>query len=154
MAREIGVQSQIESYQRFKKWYLIPPCLTLSIIRYGSRPKWSNPGKGVALFPTPRYSSYWKGSLRVTLDYSRQLYLLIITLIVYLEESYARNICFTFSLFRELNLWEKSSNKSVTSRCFAGIISMIRRRVRIWAIVDRFLRKHFWFFLRIFWTLG
>ena len=30
------------------KWYLIPPCLTLSIIRYGSRVKWSNPGKGVA----------------------------------------------------------------------------------------------------------
>ena len=28
-----------------KKWYLMPPCLTLSIIRYGSRVKWSNPGK-------------------------------------------------------------------------------------------------------------
>ena len=27
--------------------------------------------------PTPRYSSYWKGSLRVALDYGRQLYLLI-----------------------------------------------------------------------------
>ena len=26
---------------------------------------------------TPRYSSYWKGSLRVTLDYGRQLYLLL-----------------------------------------------------------------------------
>ena len=26
----------------------MPPCLTLSIIRYGSRVKWSNPGKGVA----------------------------------------------------------------------------------------------------------
>ena len=33
----------------FKKWFLIPPCLTLSIIRYISRVKWSNPGKGVAL---------------------------------------------------------------------------------------------------------
>ena len=30
----------------------MPPCLTLSIIRYGSRVKWSNPGKGVAPFPT------------------------------------------------------------------------------------------------------
>ena len=28
-----------------QKWYLMPPCLTLSIIRYGSRVKWSNPGK-------------------------------------------------------------------------------------------------------------
>ena len=39
---------------------LIPPCLTLSIIRYVSRVKWSNPGKGVASSPTPRYTSYWK----------------------------------------------------------------------------------------------
>ena len=38
--------------------------------------KWSNPGKGVAPFPTPPCSSYWKGSLRVTLDYGHQLYLL------------------------------------------------------------------------------
>ena len=30
----------------------MPPCLTLSIIRYGSRVKWSNPGKGVAPSPT------------------------------------------------------------------------------------------------------
>ena len=36
-----------------QKWYLMPPCLTLSIIRYGSRVKWSNPGKGVAPSPTP-----------------------------------------------------------------------------------------------------
>ena len=26
------VQSQVESYQRLKKWYLMPPCLTLSNI--------------------------------------------------------------------------------------------------------------------------
>ena len=50
--------------QRLKKWYLIPPCLTLSNIRYVSRVKWSNPGKGVAPFPTPQCSSYWKGSLK------------------------------------------------------------------------------------------
>ena len=53
MAQETWVQSQVESYQRLKKWYLMPPCLTLSIIRYGSRVKWSNPGKGVAPSPTP-----------------------------------------------------------------------------------------------------
>ena len=62
------VQSQVESYQRFKKWYLMLPCLTLSIIRYISRVKWSNPGKGVASSPTPWCSSYRKGSLWVTLD--------------------------------------------------------------------------------------
>ena len=47
MAWETLVQSQAESYQRLKKWYLIPPYLTFSIIRCGSRIKWSNPGKGV-----------------------------------------------------------------------------------------------------------
>ena len=73
MARKAWVQSQVESYQRLKKWYLMPPCLTLSIIRYESRVKWSNPGKGVAPSPTPLCSSYGKGSLRVTLDYGRQL---------------------------------------------------------------------------------
>ena len=52
----------------------MPPCLTLSIIRYGSRVKWRNPGKGVAPSPTPWYSSNHKGSLWVTLDYGRQLY--------------------------------------------------------------------------------
>ena len=73
MVRETRIQSQVESYQRFKKWYLMPPCLTLSIIRWGSRVKWINPGKGVAPSPTSRCSSYWKGSLRITLDYGRQL---------------------------------------------------------------------------------
>ena len=46
------------------KMVLDTPCLTLSNIRYISRVKWSNPGKGVPPSPTPRCSSYWKGSLR------------------------------------------------------------------------------------------
>ena len=62
------VQSQVESYQRLKKWYLMPPCVTPSIIRYRSRVKWSNPGKGVVPSPTLRCDSYWKESLRVTLN--------------------------------------------------------------------------------------
>ena len=36
-----------------QKGYLIPPCLTLSIIWYGLRVKWSNSGKGVAPSLTP-----------------------------------------------------------------------------------------------------
>ena len=28
MALKTWVQSQVESYQRLKKWYLMPPCLT------------------------------------------------------------------------------------------------------------------------------
>ena len=75
MARETCVQSQVESYQRLLKWYLMPPCLTLSFIRYGSRVKWRNPGKGVAPYPTPWCSSYRKGDLQVTLIYGCQHYL-------------------------------------------------------------------------------
>ena len=73
-ARKARVQPQIESYQRLKKWYLLPPCLTLSIKRYVSRVGWSNPGKGVTLSPTPRCSRCWKGSFRLALGYGRQLY--------------------------------------------------------------------------------
>ena len=55
---ESKVQSHVESYQRLKKWYLMPPCLTLSIIRYGSRVKWINPEKGVVPSLTPQCSSH------------------------------------------------------------------------------------------------
>ena len=75
MVWETGVQSQVESYQRLKEWHLMPPCLTLSIIRYVWRVKWSNPGKGVAPTPTPWCSSYWKRSLWLALDYGCQLYI-------------------------------------------------------------------------------
>ena len=62
MAQETRVQSKVESYQRLKKWYLIPPCLTLNIIRYFSRVKWSNPGKGVVPSLTPRVVAIEKGA--------------------------------------------------------------------------------------------
>ena len=62
MVQETGVQYQVESYQRLKNWYLKLPCLTLSIIKYGLRVKRSNPGKGLAPFPTLQCSSYWKGA--------------------------------------------------------------------------------------------
>ena len=39
--------------------------------------KWSNPGKRVVPSPTHRCSSYWKGSLRVTLDCGRPTYIYI-----------------------------------------------------------------------------
>ena len=77
MVRETWVQSQVTSYQRLKKWYLIHPCLILSNKRYVSRVKWSNPGKGVVPSPTLQCCSYWKGSLLVALNYSHQLYFLL-----------------------------------------------------------------------------
>ena len=59
---------------------MIPPCLTLSNIRYVLRVKCSSPEKRVSPSPTPWCSSYWKGSLLVALDYGRQLILFIPTL--------------------------------------------------------------------------
>ena len=44
--------------------------------------KWWNTGKRVALSPTLRCSSYWKGSLQVTLDYGWPTYFL--SLYIYL----------------------------------------------------------------------
>ena len=64
---KIVLDAALFNTQYYKEW------ITLSDIRYVSMVKWSNLGKGVAP-PTPRCSSYWKGSLRVALDYSRQLY--------------------------------------------------------------------------------
>ena len=61
----------------------MPHCLTLNILRYVSRVKWSNPRKAVVPCSTPWCSSYRKGSLRVTLDYGRQLYLPILEMLKY-----------------------------------------------------------------------
>ena len=76
MDRGTWIQSHVESYQRFKKWYLILPC----IIRVKSR----KPEKGVAPSPTPWFSSYRKGSLQFTLDYGHQLYYFFLYLYWYL----------------------------------------------------------------------
>ena len=98
MVRETWVQSRVESYPRLKKWYLMPPSLTLSIIRYGSRIRWSNPGEGVVPSPTPWCISYRKGAFRsplttvanfttynsylLILDADAYIYVYIITMLV------------------------------------------------------------------------
>ena len=78
MTRETSVQFPVESYQRLKKWYLIPHCLTLTIIRSWSRVKWSNAGKGVT--PSLIYScnSCWKGIFRAPLDYICVSWLIVV----------------------------------------------------------------------------
>ena len=72
--REAGFQSHVKLYQRLRT---VPDAALLNTQHYKVPTKvhWSNPGKGVAHFPTPSCSSYWKGSLRVTLDCGRPLML-------------------------------------------------------------------------------
>ena len=59
---------------------MMPPFLTLSIIRYKSRVKWSNPEKGVVPCPTPRCHHHHVAlSARIFLTLSRHISLLSIT---------------------------------------------------------------------------
>ena len=113
---------------KIQKWYWMLPCLTLSIIRYGWRVKWNNPGKGVAsplhigvvaiekgafrllylpLPPTRQdlIQGQWpegriiEGSLRITLDYGRQLYYFKSNLTDRLCDILVKDFCFLpFSL--------------------------------------------------------
>ena len=76
-ANDLGDRRSIPGWviPKTQKLYLMPLCLKLSSIRYGSREEWNNPREWVALFPTSRCSSYWKESFRVTLDCGFQLHL-------------------------------------------------------------------------------
>ena len=65
------------------------------------------------------------------------------------EGAWTRSICSIFPQCMESNAEEKSTNNIVASRIFAST-SRIRRIVKICDVVDRFLRKPFWFFLSIF----
>ena len=74
MARETGVQSQVESYQRLKKCYLISPCLTQHYkVRIKGKVEQSKE-RSSALFETPWPIWYRKGNLWVAVDDGRQLY--------------------------------------------------------------------------------
>ena len=105
MIRETWVQSQVASYQRLLKWYLIPPCLTLSTIRYVSRVKWSNPGKGVAPSPTPRCSTekgaFWLPSITVANNNNFNRILCL-----HVEKKYSEYVCiYIFSLVVSLEFF-------------------------------------------------
>ena len=63
MAKVTGVQSQVESNQKLKKWYLIPPCVTQHY-KVWIKGKVQQSREGVTPFPTLRCSRYWRGSLR------------------------------------------------------------------------------------------
>ena len=66
----------------------------------------------------------------------------------------ARRFCSIFPLFMESKVLEKYTTNIVASRFFARTPSRISRIVKICDLVDRFLRKPFWFFRSIFLILG
>ena len=71
MVREAGVQSLIESYQRLKIVF-DATLLYTQHYRVWIKGKVEQSKEWSSAFPTPRCSSYWKGSHRVAADYSRQ----------------------------------------------------------------------------------
>ena len=91
MPRETGVQSHVESYQRLRKWYLIPPGLALSIIRLWSRKKriiWVRPPIHLSVAaiekrafgsPSISFSSHLTFSVSVLLNYKWSIHIIILT---------------------------------------------------------------------------
>ena len=63
----------------------------LNTQHYKVRVKWNNPGKGVPPSLTPWCSRYRRGSLRITLDYDRQLYFTIY-IYIYVETEREKEI--------------------------------------------------------------
>ena len=133
MARETWFQSQVKSYQRLKKWYLMPACLTLSIIMCGSKVKWNNPGKGVAPSPTPRCSSYRKGNLRVTLDYHRPLYFYFICVAKKKKKGRGfenNGVCLDISIDRLRNILKNEPKLIATANNSSGNIKTNIKQTR------------------------
>ena len=71
-ANSLGDRSSILGRVIPKTKKMVLDTSLLNTQHFKVRIMWSNPGKGVAPFSTPRFSSYWKGSLQVALEYSRQ----------------------------------------------------------------------------------
>ena len=67
---------------------------------------------------------------------------------------YASRICFIFPLWMESKALVKSTNSNVACRFFACTPSRILPIVNICEVVNLFLRKPFWFFLRMLSILG
>ena len=67
---------------------------------------------------------------------------------------YASRICSIFPLWMESKAMVKLTNSNVTCRFFARTPSRILRMVNICEVVDLFLWKPFWFFLRLLLILG
>ena len=107
MARETWVQSQVESYQRLKKMVLDASLLSTQHYKVRIKGKVEQSRKGVAPSPTHWCSSYRKGSLRVTLDYGRQLYFFIYNQVVLVAVS-SLTLSLSLSLSPPISLYRPS----------------------------------------------
>ena len=79
---------------------------------------------------------------------------LLLLLRFFFGRPYASRICSIFPLCMESKALVKSTNSNVACRFFVRTPSRIVRMVNIREVVDLFLRKPFWFFLRMLSILG
>ena len=119
----------------------MPPCLTLSIIWWGSRVEWSNSGKGVVLSPTRWCSSYWKGSLLVTLDYGRQLYFTIY-IYIYILKIALKILCILKILSLLFTYYNKCFNESFFYVNITSSIFRILKMHMLFKAVFKFCTYH------------
>ena len=113
----------------------------LNTQHYKVRVKWRNPGKGVAPFPTLWCSSYWKGSLRVTLDYGHQLYLLLV-----FKYSYTYNLnayCRGWqTCFKDQGGGFSSIKKTVFTALYQTKLSLIKILMHPYILKQIYINSH------------
>ena len=102
-----------------QKWYLIPPCLTLSIIWYGSRVKWSNLRKGVAP-PTPLCSSYIYIYIYIYICIYIYIYIRCFQNVLKIT------ICDKFPLSQKIFVWNSSRENGYFSQEIKKICAYVR----------------------------
>ena len=112
---------------------------------------WAN----VSPCSTPATMSKWYVSPSVERTFNFLfLYSIIVAATVSLCRPKARSICSIFLLCMASKAFEKSTNNIIASEFFTLGLSRIRRIVKICDVLDRFLRKPFWFFLSMLSILG
>ena len=82
----------VESYQRLEIMALDVSLLNTKHYKVQIKSKWSNLGKGVVCSFTPWCSRYWKGCLRVALDYGLLTYDLFVHIEVFYCDTHTHTI--------------------------------------------------------------
>ena len=129
--------------------------LSIEVLSTQSRQMIKRYGASVSPCNTPatmsKYSVSPSGERSFTLVFLQRI---DITATVSFGRPYASRIYFIFPLYMESQALVKSTNSNVACRFFPSMPSRILWMVNICEVVDLFLRKPFWFFLRMFSILG
>ena len=129
MAPKTRVQSQVESYQRLKKMVLDASLLNTQDYKVRIKGKVKQLREGVAPSPTPWCSSYRKGSLRVTLDYGRQLYFTVVNVPVAFmipTSQWTENIFHIYCSLIISMVWERKKFLKFSDSMLINIMIILR----------------------------